>query len=145
MLSGCDQGLQPLVHQHGLAGTVYFTNWPPADSLLDLRLVAFRNYPSGNLVQEILGGNARYTDTLKPFGSDSIRYSLILDPLPAGTYRYIAVAEQYGPNLYSDWRIVGLYWDSADTTRPGIVDVPADQIVQGINIRADFRKIIPPP
>ena len=145
---GCDSGLAPetaLVPPHGLSGTIYFSHWPPADSLKDLRLVAFRNYPSGNIVSEILSGNARYTDTLKPFGTDSIRYTLNLEPLPPGSYHYIAVAQQYGMNLYTDWRVVGLYRDRADTTRPGTVVVPEGETVKGIDIMVDFRKVIPPP
>lgn len=147
VFSGCDQGLAPEPPpQYGIAGNIYFKNWPPPDSVLDLRLVAFKNYPSGDIVSEVLQGKARFTSTLGPYGADTISYLLLLSPLPPGIYEYIAVAQQFGSNLFRDWRPVGVYRNNTgDMTRPGSLFVPANQIVQGIDIKVDFRNPPQPP
>ena len=146
----CEQGLSPetAVQQlppYGIKGVVYFKNWPPADSIRDLRLAALKNSPSSDVINEILQGRARYTETLVPYGADSIVYQLILTPLATGIFPYVAVAQQFGPNLQKDWRVVGVYYKGGDTTMPGAVDVPADSIVPMINISVDFLHLPPQP
>ena len=46
-LAGCDHGLAPPSENQrtAISGTITYQNWPPADSLKDLRLVAFKEYP----------------------------------------------------------------------------------------------------
>lgn len=145
-ISSCDQGIVPEPPPaYGIAGTAYFSNWPPPDSIQDLRLVAFKSYPTGNVVNEVLQGNARFTNRLGPHGAAEISYTLLLSPLQPGTFEYIAVAQQYGPNLFADWRAVGVYYAAGDTTRPGTVFVPGNAIVQGVDIYIDFDNPPPPP
>ncbi len=144
--AGCDQGLEPEPPpQYGIAGTIDFRNWPPSDSIRDLRLVAFKKFPTGDIVTEVLQGKARFTPSLAPYGAPAIPYSLILAPLQPGTFEYIVVAQQFGPNVFSDWRPVGVYYNSGDTTKPGSLFVPANQVVQGVNINVDFRSPPAPP
>jgi len=149
LVPGCDQGLAPesasntVTRPHGISGMIHFRNWPPQDSVVDLRLVSFKGQPSQNLVSDVLNGKAKYTATLLPYGADSISYTLLLAPLAPGTFAYTAVAQQYGPNLYTDWRAVGVYHAPNDTTRPGAIFVPPDSVVRGINITVDFQH--PPP
>jgi len=53
----CDQGLAPdenVPEITGIEGTILFQNWPPPDSLYDLRLVAFKNFPPENIFVEII-------------------------------------------------------------------------------------------
>lgn len=141
----CDKGIGPKEEYssnqslpYGISGTVYFKNWPPESSLVDLRLVAFKNYPPGNILEEVMQRQAQYTETLEPFFVDSLNYTLVLTTLSPGTIEYIVVAQQYGPNIQTDWRMVGVYFANGDTTYPGIVMVPSDTIVAGININVDF-------
>ena len=141
----CDQGLSPesaATHgpAYGIAGTIYFKNWPPADSVLDLRTVSFKNFPSQDILDEVLQGRARYTETLQPYGADSVHYTLALSPIPPGQFAYTVVAQRYGPNVRADWKAVGEYYANGDTSRPGAVIVPADSILPGIDIRVDFLK-----
>jgi hypothetical protein len=148
LMGGCDQGLSPVsvsapASLHGISGTITFHHWPPRDSLLDLRLAAFKNLPSSDLVADIRQGRARFTETLTPYGADSIPYRLLLAPLPPGRFSYVGVAQQFGPNIQQDWRLVGVYRTTGDTTSPGFVDVPADSVVPGVNINVDFLN--PPP
>ena len=146
---GCDQGLAPepaapSVHAYGIRGVITFKNWPPADSVRDLRLAVLQNYPVQDFVNEVLQGRARFTGQL-PYGLDSVAYTLTLAPLPPGRFPLVGVAQQYGPNLQNDWRVVGIYFANGDTTRPGAVEVPPDSIVSGIDVHVDFQHLPPQP
>ncbi|HEY6192509.1 MAG TPA: hypothetical protein VI215_09335 [Bacteroidota bacterium] len=146
----CEQGLSPESLQHptsryGIKGTVHFRNWPPQDSIVDLRVVSFKHLPSQNILDEVLQGRAGFTPRLQPYGADSIAYTLILSPIPAGAFAYTAVAQQFGQNVNTDWRAVGLYRTGGDTSGPGSITVPEDSIVSGIDIDVDFQHPPPPP
>jgi len=41
ILSTCDHGIGPKESLQGFSGTIYFENWPPQNTLIDLRLVVF--------------------------------------------------------------------------------------------------------
>ena len=65
LLFSCDHGINPTQTQKdnetkstGISGTIFYQNWPPPDSLLDLRLVIFKNYPPVDIVGEVLSGEA---------------------------------------------------------------------------------------
>lgn len=148
-IEGCDEGISPeeaplVAEAHGIKGTLYFTNWPPVDSVIDLRLVAFLNYPPVDIISEVLQGRAKYSDKL-PYGVDSINFTLILNPLPADTIRCIAVGQQFGNNIQEDWRLVGVYYTPGDSILPGRVFIPPDSIVVDINIKVDYTKLPPQP
>jgi hypothetical protein len=144
----CDGGLAPPERAEGppyLTGLITYRNWPPADSIVDLRLVLFVNYPPGDIVQEVLSGRAvvhpPLGDTsLVPFFVDSLRYGLTA---PAGTYAYVVVAQQFGPNIRQDWRAVGQYDLDADPSVPTPVTLADGDTTRGINILVDFLN--PPP
>ena len=64
-LLSCDHGLKPteagtlIYEEPGFGGTVYFKGtWP--DTVYDLRVVAFRNYPPSDIINEVLGGKAKF-------------------------------------------------------------------------------------
>jgi hypothetical protein len=131
------------VRAYGISGTVYFRNWPPQDSVVDLRVVSFKNSPSADILNDVLQGKAGFTPTLEPYGADSLHYSLTLNPLAPGAFAYTAVAQRYGQNINTDWRAVGVYRAGGDTSQPGSIDVPADRLLTGIDIVVDFHH--PPP
>jgi hypothetical protein len=146
---GCNEGISPveekaITEAHGIKGTIYFSNWPPTDSIVDLRLVAFLNYPPQDIYSEVIQGMAKYTDRL-PAAVDSFSYTLILNPLPADSIRCIAIGMQFGPNIQTDWRLVGLYYNPVDSSLPGRIYVPTDSLVPNINISVDFNKLPPQP
>ncbi len=146
-LLSCEEGLSPASsttagHTYGISGVIHFRHWPPPDSIRDLRLAALQNYPVASIPNEVLNGRARYSNSL-PWGVDSLRYTLTLAPLPPGTIPFVGVAQQYGPNVQQDWRVVGEYYAGGDTSHPGSVVVPNDSIVSGIDIFVDF--LHPPP
>ena len=145
----CDEGIAPVIKTgggenkslYGFSGIVDFANWPPRDSIVDLRLVAFKNFPPGDIATEVLAGRAEYTDTLKPFGADSIPYTLYLRRIQPGVVRYIVVAQQYGPNIQTDWRMLAFYSQDADTPQPDSLNINADSVLTGINLHVDFNNI----
>lgn len=144
-LIGCNEGLAPRVETSGISGTIRYKNWPPRDSLRDLRLVAFKVFPPGNIVQEVLQGRAivypPIGDTaLVPFYVDSIRYTA---PLPPGRYEYVVVAQQFGPNIFTDWRPVGQYDLDTNYAVPSPVVVLEGTLTRFVDINVDFRN--PPP
>ncbi|RMG67950.1 MAG: hypothetical protein D6715_03550 [Calditrichaeota bacterium] len=136
----CDHGLAPRPVS-GIQGTISFQHWPPADSLHDLRLVVFRSFPPTNVVLEVLSGQAfvypPIDSTHLPYFVDRVDYFL---ELPPGRYEYVVVAQQYGPNVFSDWRAVGQYDVDTDSL-PTPITVPEGQIVSPVDIQVDFKKL----
>jgi hypothetical protein len=113
--------------------------------LYDLRLVAFKIFPPSNIVSEVLLGRAvvypPLGDTaLVPFFVDSLQYRC---SLPAGEYKYVVVAQQYGPVLTTDWRPVGQFDLDTNLTVPSPVTIASNDTTRNIDINVDFSN--PPP
>jgi len=152
VIAGCNQGLTPESGAEAptdgvLAGMITYRNWPPVDSLFDLRLVAFRDFPPGNILGAVLNGRAivypPLGDTsLVPFLVDSLAFQF---SLPAGEYKYLAVVHQFGRNLFADWRAVGQYDTDSDPLIPTPILIPAGGRLTGIVIPVDFINRPPPP
>jgi len=145
-LASCDHGLEPPKERTAISGTITYQNWPPADSLKDLRLVAFEEYPPLDIFSEIISGQAVvYPPIAAPAGlpmNNIESYDYIMD-LPAGNYAYLVVAQLYGNNITADWRAVGQY----DTTGSGLDSIPTaitlaqNQVLDSINIHVDFHNL----
>ena len=58
---GCNEELGPINEPSGFRGVIRFKNWPPPDSLRDLRLVAFDAFPtdSAQILITLLAGGGR--------------------------------------------------------------------------------------
>lgn len=144
----CDKGLSPYdkpPEKSEISGTVYFKNWPPPDSLFDIRVVIFREYPPQNIVGEILSGNAIFfpsqNDTI-PFYIDSLFYEMKLEP---GIYEYLVVAHQFGTNFYKDWQVVGQYDITPQDSLPTSIHLDEGQLLTDLNIWVDFASLPPQP
>ncbi len=124
-----------------LRGTLHFRGTrPPPDSIIDFRVVAFfRKYPLDSIATALLSGQARYTLTTVPVTDDSSQYTMTI---PQHHYGYIAVAQQWGPNILSDWRAVGVYAPTGDVTQPGAVEVVARDTVTA-DILVDWDHLPP--
>jgi hypothetical protein len=148
--SGCDEGLAPpettgQPATGSFTGLVTFIGWSAVDSLYDLRLVAFTVFPPTDVIDEVLQGRAVVypplgAGPLAMRGADSITYTLDLSP---GVYPYVAIAQQFGPDLFADWRPVGQYDLDTNLAVPSPVSVSAGASTTGIDIRVDFEN--PPP
>ncbi len=152
VLQGCNHGLAPLQTstgiQPGFGGTIYFTSaWPPTDSVQDLRIVAFYNYPPTDVYNEVLSGKAEVFPAIGTTGLskfvDSLSYNFTLDS--AASFQYVVVAMQYGPNVFQDWEVVGAYGYSHGAGSPEPVEVPPGTFVNGIDIYVDFKNLPPNP
>lgn len=148
--SACDDGLKPVpayVPTGTISGLITYHNWPPRDSLVDLRIVAFTQFPPSNVISSVLNGLAvvypPVGDTaLVPFYVDSLRYGF---RIRAGHYPYVIVAQQFGPDVMKQWRVVGQYDLDTTLTMPEAIDVQDQGVLQNISINVDFRNLPPQP
>lgn len=147
----CDKGVGPATQTPPpapsgyLAGRIQFQNWPPADSLIDLRLVAFQRFPPSNIVNEVLSGGAEVYPTLGDTNHLTY-YVASLDyvaKFTAREYKYIVVAQRFGPAITTDWRAVGQYDLDSNYAVPSSATVVANDTTRNININVDFHN--PPP
>lgn len=155
VLEGCHTGLAPINEPSGFKGVVRFTNWPPADSVRDLRIVAFESYPtdSANIITSLLNGTAAFYpdlgvrfETVFPRNAASASYEFTTKNgynLQLKNYTYIILAQQYGPNVFTDWRPAGVYAVRPNSFEPAPVRVLLHQMIPNINIDVDFDN--PPP
>jgi len=148
----CDKGLSPYdveQAQTGISGTVYFKNWPIQDSLYDIRVVVFRNYPPQDIVGEVITGRAivfpglSEPDTIS-FYIDSLTYSMQME---AGLWEFLAVAQQFGPDLYNDWRVVGQYVEpeTEHDSLPSPITLQEGDFLSDLNIQVNFDSLPPQP
>jgi hypothetical protein len=147
---GCDEGLAPPVTgsqpaTSSFSGIVTFTGWSVVDSVYDLRLVAFTVFPPADVIGEVLQGRAIVypplgSSSLAMRGDDTVAYMLEAEP---GVYPYVAIALQFGPNLFADWSPAGQYDLDTNLAVPSPVVVTAGMNTPDININVDFEN--PPP
>ncbi|MBM2815511.1 MAG: hypothetical protein HW421_2273 [Ignavibacteria bacterium] len=148
-LMSCNGGLapEPAVSEKKslITGTLKFiggkNSWPPSDSVKDIRVVAFKNYPPGDIITEILRQNASFTINSLPFFVDSATFTIeVLNP-PV-TFRYIAAAQQY--DSITNWHAIGVYTKTGDKTKPDTLLIEKGKIYY-IEIFVDFKNLPPQP
>lgn len=151
LLSRCDNGLDPNQAANNIASTPGFggivrivSALPPPDSLRDLRVVAFRNYPPKDIVLEVATKQAVFTDSTLNFKDKIISYK-IQQAEVTGEFKYVVVAQQYGTNILTDWRVVGVYTITSDVTKPASINIPAGTFLNNINMDVDFYNLPPQP
>ena len=150
---GCNEELGPVDSPSGFGGTIRFRHWPPADSLHDMRIVAFVSFPSdsaGILPTLLAGGGAVYPaiGTKFPTMIDSLVYEFTTASgtnLQVGPYAYVIVAQQYGPNVLADWRPVGVYTATPGSFVPAALRVNLHHVQPGVDIDVDFANLPPKP
>ena len=147
VLISCDGGLDPSqvkVKTGYIKGTINYingaNNWPPSDSVKDIRVVAFKNYPPNGILEEVISGNAFYTLISLPFFVDSSNFEIEI-PEPPLNVKYLVVAQQFGGLV--DWRAIGvLYGISA--TNPTEFTVNQGE-TKYVKINVDFNNLPPQP
>ncbi|MCB0281818.1 MAG: hypothetical protein KDF60_04495 [Calditrichaeota bacterium] len=141
----CDHGIAPDNESSsitGISGSVYFRNWPPADSIKLLKMVVFYNFPPKDILSEVLNDSAfayptALTESL-PYGIDSLHYEM---ELKAGRYGYIVIAQQYGDDIFNDWRAVGQHDKTPADSLPTAVFVEKGILKTNIDIIVDFNQL----
>lgn len=160
LVSGCDKGLAPITEDTGFSGVITFKNWPPPDSVQELRLVAFEEYPSDSsgIISALLGGKAAIYPhvttgvalSLQILGNksaDTVHYTFTKEGtiLQERTYRYVVVGWRYGPNYFADWAPAGVYTEGPGPFDPAPVVVRDRRMRKDVNITADFHNMPPKP
>ncbi len=141
-----DHGLSPIstTETPGFSGTIRIrSTWPPQDSVRDFRIAAFRNYPPKDILTEIIGGSAIFSDEL-PYGEDTIEYRIQSETL-SGIFAYVVVAQNYGPDPFKQWRAVGVYTVTGDVNSPTGIDLGTGRFLRNIDIDVDFSNLPPQP
>jgi hypothetical protein len=150
VIFGCDGGLEPekkeVVDTKGyISGHVHFMDsgetWPPRDSVVELRVVAFKNYPPGNILAELFAGNAVYSDTLELF-VDSASFEIVIEKPPV-EYKYIVAAQRYNDSLTA-WKAIGVYSLDGNPENPRQISVESGKTYP-TDIYVDFNKLPPQP
>jgi len=147
IVPSCDTGLSPLNEPSGFRGVVRFRNWPPPDSVRELRIVAFETIPtdSTSIFAALLNGTAAVYPVLErqlPRFVDSIEYEFTTKTginLKVSNYQYVILAWQYGPNIFTDWQPAGVYDAQRNSFEPAAVRVLLHRIIPNININVDFH------
>ncbi len=136
--AGCDHGLAPPDEPATGVIRAYIEyvqgpeDWPPPDSLRDLRFVAMRFVPRDT--SDLLQLN-------RLIFSDRIRDRVSADTVTiagveTGSFQYSGVAQKFGPDNF-DWRPVGIV-----TANDGFFIVVADETTD-VRVIVDFEN--PPP
>lgn len=154
LLVSCDGGLDPLTARQqaeskpAISGLITYRGgeaaWPPADSIKDIRVVAFTRYPPPDIIAEVLGQKAFFTVTM-PVAVDSSSYKIELPSPPPPAIAAIVVAQQYGDDITQDWRVIGIYSVTGDNTQPSALDLTTQTVWKNINITVDFSDLPPQP
>ncbi len=146
ILQSCG-GLEPIPAEQKtlIKGTINFVNdkdnWPPQDSILSLKVIAFKNYPPTDLLGDILNGLAYYTNDSLPIFQKSVDYQIEITD-PPQTIKYVVVAYQYGTIF--EWKAAGVYCFEGDPRKPiTIVTEKGKQYTASINV--DFKHLPPQP
>jgi len=160
LVSGCDKGLAPITEDTGFSGVITFKNWPPPDSVLELRLVAFEEYPadSASIFGVLLSGHAAIyphittgvAPTLEILGNksaDTVHYKFTKEGsiLKETTYNYIVMGWRYGANPFADWAPAGVYTENPGTFDPASVVVRERRMRKDVDITVDFHNLPPKP
>lgn len=138
--ASCEGGLEPPIEEPNPTGVItgsitYSGKWPTEDSLVDLRFVPLKSPPQ--TAQDIFADieNLVFSERLDFFVEKD---SFTVNEVPNGVYVYNTVAQQFGNNIFGDWKPVGLY-DQND----GIIIVEGDTTT--ITIHVDFDNLPPFP
>ncbi len=141
LFAGCDSGLEPPDIETDPVGVIngtvtYSGEWPPADSLHDLRFVALKSIPQSatDIVSDFQ--NLPFSGTLD-FNVEQDTFTV--ENIKKGVYVYNVIAQQYGDNILQDWRPVGLYEET-----DGLITVNDDTVSIAIHVNFDNLPPFPP-
>ncbi|MGA2296328.1 MAG: hypothetical protein ABSG15_02140 [FCB group bacterium] len=150
-LSACNEGLAPppagcKTYLNGLITYKGGKSAWPKDSVYDIRVAAFKNYPfkdNSSIFDEIASGNAYFNFTSLPLRVDTSGFSFEIKDTPVDL-KYIAVALQYDSTTITAQKVIGLYTITGDRTKPSSIIInKCDSVF--INIIVDFDSLPPQP
>lgn len=144
VLTSCQSGLNPEIQKNSkLMGKLIFTSeresFPPADSIKDMRVVAFKTYPPTNVVADVLTGNAYFTDQTLDYSQDTVDFEITI-PEPPVELKYIVAGYQYGTIM--EWRVIGVYHQNNDSISSLNIDKGKNYEIE---IFVDWKNLPPQP
>lgn len=148
LAASCDKGLAPVEEGEAfLSGKIIYTagkeGWPQADSVHGIRIVAFREFPSSDIINEVVGGNAVFQLGSLPFFEDSTEFRIRVEKAPV-TFKYIVVAHQYKDSITSQ-RVVSVYnLENDPSAPPSSLHLKAGD-TSDIRLYVDWNNIPPQP
>ena len=146
---GCNEGLAPPEpnSKTSISGKITYKggidNWPPVDSVYGIRVVAFKNYPPQDIINEIISGNAYFTEESLAFYTDSSSFYIEINDPPV-ELQYIVVAWQYD-SLITSQKAAGVYTLTGDVNNPSKLNVQKGNAYKNIDINVDFKNLPPQP
>jgi hypothetical protein len=152
--AGCTEELGPIDTPSGFSGIIRFRNWPPAQNIKEMRLVAMDRIPtdSASVIPMLLAGEAAVYPPVSqdylPTLVDSVVYQFDEKTgtnLQVREYKYVAVWYQYGRSIFTDWRPAGVYTTSPQTVSPEPLRVILHRVTPHIDILVDFNNLPPMP
>lgn len=138
LVSGCDKGLAPAPAKPYIQGCITFTgNWPPQDSVKILALVLIPGNPPYHVPDLIQGVSDKTIPFIQlNYRSSDTTYRFDID---SGSYGYLGVAENYGPNVFADWRAIGFAHDNNDSSRH--FNLHSGEVFSDVNILVDLDSL----
>lgn len=134
--TSCDHGLAPVDEEGEIHVTItYEGEWPPDDEIYELRFVAMRFIP-GSTSDFLRLNEMEVSDRLK---TQVDQQSIILEEVRNGRFFYSGVAWQFSPNIFQDWRVLGLYKEGN-----GEFNVRGDVVEIHVNVDFDDLPEFPP-
>lgn len=136
----CDGGLNPEIDRNAyINGKIIFisprSEFPPKDSLKDLRVVCFKDYPPKNIIEDVLTGNAYFTEQSLSYENDTVPFSIKISDPPV-ELKYIVAAQNYGTLV--EWRAIGVYKTGNDTLSKIYVEKGKKYEIQ---IKVDWKNL----
>lgn len=133
-----DRGLAP--PSQGITGRITYQGaWP--DTTEWVRIAVFKELPA--TVLDIPLNPPLFSDTLPRFVSS---YEYQLD-VPPGTYEWVVLAwkpvKRFSANQFSGLDTLGMYAVPGSLDQPRSITVPDEGQLPGIDIEADFTRLIP--
>ncbi|HET6512450.1 MAG TPA: hypothetical protein VFH43_09685 [Candidatus Kapabacteria bacterium] len=138
-VAGCDKGLSPPPERPSISGTVRFLSpWPHQDSIRIMALALVQPPPPYTGTQILSGFGKTVLPVIGEFiyGTTDTSFYIELD---TGTYSYLGVAQQFGPDFANDWRVLGFVHDELDSALTFHIDENTQ--VTGINIDVRFDSL----
>lgn len=108
IIASCNKGLEPeevLPEGTLIVNILYNSDWPEPEDIVDFRFVGFKFEPQSE---------ADFVRINEMLISDPLAYgvtnqTLMFEDIPNQRYYMGAIAWQYGPNVFADWRAAAMY------------------------------------
>ena len=148
-ISSCHEGLapSPIEEKSFIGGKITYIGgsqkWYDKDSVFAVRVVAFKNFPPGDIISELMLGNAYFTMESLPLFVDTSSYSIEIPDTPV-IFKYIVVALQYDSSLTAQ-KAIGVYTITGDKTQPSEFELLTGNKIKDLNIEVDFDDLPPQP